>query len=70
MKRRISRLERRRRKLGFRQKDLAKVLKVNPSLIALIETGRMKPYPRIKKELSRILDCSEEYLFGKDKEVK
>ena len=63
---RISRLERLRRKRGLTQNEIAHQAGVNQPLISMIETKKLKPYPRIKKELSRILDCSEDYLFGKD----
>lgn len=62
----ITRLERRRRKLGLRQKDVAEQLGVHPSLITLIEIKRMKPYPKIRKGLARVLECEEVYLFGKE----
>ena len=66
MSKKISRLEQKRRALGMSQKDLAREIGVCPSLISMVETRRMKAYPKLRHRLAEILDCDETYLFGRD----
>ena len=40
---------------GLTQKDLAELCKVSRSLIALVETGNIRPYPLIRQKIAEAL---------------
>lgn len=50
---------------GFTQRQLAKMLNVSPSTIALYETGNRSPDPAMLKRLADFLDCSVDWLLGR-----
>lgn len=56
-------LSRLRKKRGLTQAQLAGAVGVKRSLIARIEAGWERPYPRIRKEISRVLGEPEEKIF-------
>lgn len=52
-------LQKWRKRRGLSQKNLGERCQVSRSLICLIETGRMKAYPGIKKKIAHALGVQE-----------
>ncbi|MGI6588602.1 MAG: helix-turn-helix domain-containing protein [Peptococcia bacterium] len=50
---------------GWTQRQLAKMLNISPSTIALYETGDRNPDPTMLKKLADLLDCSVDWLLGR-----
>jgi transcriptional regulator with XRE-family HTH domain len=50
---------------GWTQRQLAKILNISPSTIALYETGDRNPDPTMLKKLADLLDCSVDWLLGR-----
>lgn len=59
------RLKQAREKRGLTQRQLAALLNVSPSTIALYETGDRKPDPAMLRRLADALDCTADYLLGR-----
>ena len=51
---------------GIKQKDLARLLGVSAASLSAVENGWVAPWPRLRREASRILGCTEKELFGED----
>lgn len=67
----MSELRRLRKNRGLTQAELARRVGVNQSLIAMIELGYYRPYPKIKKRIAEVLgvlpeDIWEEAGVGKE----
>lgn len=56
----LSRVRKRKR---LTQEQLAKAIGVNRSLIAQVEAGWRKPYPKLRREIARVLGEPEEKIF-------
>lgn len=54
---------------GLSQRELGEKLHVSPSLLSMVETGRLKPWPRLKRKLARIFKLSEGDIFPEQKGV-
>lgn len=63
----LSKLEIYRRKKGLSARALAQLAGVNSTVISQVETGWVKPYPKLRREISKALGVSEEVLFGDGK---
>lgn len=50
---------------GLTQRQLAKLINISPSTIALYETGDRNPDPNMLKKLADVLDCSVDWLLGR-----
>ena len=50
---------------GLTQRELAAMLCVAPSTIALYETGDRRPDPETLRRLANALECSVDYLLGR-----
>ena len=57
------RIKERRLQLGYKQKDLAKLLNVTPSAIVNYETGVSHPKEEVLYGLFKYLKCDANYLF-------
>lgn len=55
-----------RKKKGYYQKDLAKILNVSPSTIAMYETGKTQPSPEILSSMSVLFNVSIDYLLDNE----
>ena len=53
-----------RKKRGMTQVELARRLKIDPSLVRHVEAGRVQPYPRFRRICAEVFEMSEEELFG------
>lgn len=51
---------------GYYQKDLAKILNVSPSTIAMYETGKVQPSPDILSAMSILFNVSIDYLLDNE----
>lgn len=51
---------------GFTQKELAEKLNITQGSLSAWETGRFEPALSDIKSLCEILDCSSDYLLGRD----
>ena len=51
---------------GFSQREVAKRLKVSPSIISSYETGERTPSAENLLSLSYLYHCSVDYLLGKE----
>lgn len=49
---------------GFNQRELGEIMKVNPTYISALETGRINPGFETMRNLSDALDCTPNDLFG------
>lgn len=58
------RIAKTRKEKGFSQKDLAKLIQVNPSTLSLWEGGKQVPPLSMARQLSKILTVDEKYLLG------
>jgi transcriptional regulator with XRE-family HTH domain len=52
-----------REKAGFTQVELARRIKMAPQNLSSIENGRLKPWPKVKCKLARVLKVTESELF-------
>ena len=52
--------------LGLNQRQLAEKAHTAQSLISNLELGRMKPWPKVMKRLSRVLKVSRKELFPEE----
>lgn len=59
------RLREMREKYMYSQRDVAKLLRVSPSLISGYETGERTPSVEVLFRLSYLYKCSVDYLLGK-----
>lgn len=59
------RLKQARERRGFTQRQLAALLNVSPSTIALYETGDRRPDPTMLRRLADALMCTTDYLLGR-----
>ena len=59
------RLKKLRKKAGMRQEDLARLLSLAPSTIAMYENGQRDPDTSTLDEMANIFDCSSDYLLGR-----
>lgn len=48
---------------GLTQAELGRRVKVDPSLIRRVEAGHQHPYPRLRREVSRVLGVPADKLF-------
>lgn len=55
-----------RKKKGYYQKELAKILNVSPSTIAMYETGKTQPSPEILSSMSVLFNVSIDYLLDNE----
>lgn len=51
-----------RRKAGYTQVDLAKLLNVDQSAVSQWERGRVEPLKKIRPSLAQALNCTEDEL--------
>ena len=58
------RIAKTRKEKGLSQKDLAKLIQVNPSTLSLWEGGKQVPPLSMARQLSKILTVDEKYLLG------
>lgn len=49
---------------GFNQRELGEIMKVNPTYISALESGRMNPGLQTLQNLFDALDCTPNDLFG------
>ena len=61
-----SALARVREERGMKQKELAGLLGLSPTTLSSVENGWVAPWPRLRRDASRLLGCPEEALFGTD----
>lgn len=59
------RLKQVRERRGLTQRQLAAILSVSPSTIALYETGDRKPDPAMLRKLADVLGCTTDFLLGR-----
>lgn len=62
----MSNLARVRRERGLTQADLSLMTRISTPAISSMECGRLKPYPSWKRRLARVLEVTDEELFGKE----
>ena len=60
----MSKLAEARKKRGMSQVELARHLRIDPSIVRHVEHGRMQPYPRFRRICAEVFEMSEEELFG------
>jgi putative transcriptional regulator len=58
-----SRLKELREAKGLTQAELGRRVKVDPSLIRRVEAGQQHPYPRLRREVARVLGVRAEEVF-------
>ena len=58
----ILKMELVRRERGLLQREVAKQVKVHPSLISAVERGAVQPYPKLARGLSALLGLKPEQL--------
>lgn len=63
----MNQIKNQRKKLGLTQTQLADMLGVSQSAIAMWESGKNMPRADMLQKLSRILNCSIDDLFQSDK---
>lgn len=56
-------IRKRRLELGLSQTKLACKIGVASTVMSNIELGKLKPWPKIKSDLAKVLETSEEELF-------
>ncbi len=52
-----------RQRLGLSQVELARKTRMAPPNLSAIERGRLLPWPKVKRDLARVLGVSEAELF-------
>ncbi|MFC2045592.1 helix-turn-helix transcriptional regulator [Chloroflexota bacterium] len=52
-----------REKLGLSQVELARRAKIAESNLSAIERGRLAPWPKVKRQLAKVLKTTQEELF-------
>ncbi|MCL6442801.1 MAG: helix-turn-helix domain-containing protein [Alicyclobacillus sp.] len=52
-----------RRSRGLKAKEVAEAIGVSVSVLSHVERGGRKPYPRLRRELARVLGVKEDVLF-------
>lgn len=62
----MTRLEALRLQKAWTQRELAEKLHVSSSIISQIERGFRRAYPKIMKELAKVLEVDVEILFDAD----
>ncbi len=55
-----------RKRAGYTQADLAKLLNVDQSAVSQWERGRVKPLKKIQPELARVLNCTVDELLKEE----
>ena len=61
-----NRIRERRMELALSQTKLACLIGVAEPTLSNIELGKLKPYPKIKRDLAKALNTTEEELFPED----
>lgn len=61
-----NKLKKLRKERGYLQKDLAKILNVSPSTIAMYEVGKTQPSPDILSSMSILFKVSIDYLLDNE----
>ena len=54
----------RRKELGLSQSSLARLIGLAESNLSQLELGKRDPWPKVRKDLSRVLGMSEAELFS------
>ena len=62
----INRIRERRRELGLSQTKLSCLIGIAESNLSNVELGKLKPWPKVRKDLSKTLGLSEKELFPDD----
>lgn len=57
-----------RERAGVSQVELARRARIAPQNLSAIECGRLAPWPKAKRALSRVLKCSQADLFPEKRE--
>jgi DNA-binding XRE family transcriptional regulator len=52
-----------REKVGLSQVELARKAKIASTNLSAIENGRLAPWPKVKRAISRVLKTTQEELF-------
>ena len=61
-----NRIREKRVELGLSQTQLARLIGVVESAMSNLELGKWKPWPKVKKDLAKVLNTSQKELFGVD----
>ena len=61
------RLKELRIKLGLSQREVARILRMSPSIISSYETGERTPSVDMLLDLADLYHCSTDYLLGKER---
>ena len=61
-----NRIREKRMELGLSQTQLARLIGVAESAMSNLELGKWKPWPKVKKDLAKVLNTSQKELFGGD----
>ena len=59
----ISTLARVREQRGLTQRELGTLIGVSASTVSAIENKHVRPWPRFRRQASRVLDVAEDQLF-------
>lgn len=54
-------------KYGYSQRQVARLIKVSPSIVSGYETGERTPSTEVLLSLAYLYKCSTDYLLGKEK---
>lgn len=54
-----------RQQYGLSQKQVAEILEISPSIVSAYETGERTPSTEVILSLSRLFQCSTDYLLGR-----
>ena len=58
-----NKIRERRQELGLSQTSLARLVGVAESAMSNLELGKWKPWPKVKKDLAKVLSVTEKELF-------
>ena len=61
-----NRIREKRKALGLSQTQLARLVGVAESAMSNLELGKWKPWPKVKKDLGKVLNTTQKELFRED----
>ena len=62
----INTIRKRREQLGLSQSALARLIGLAEPNLSRLELGKSKPWPKVRRDLAKVLGCQESDLFPEE----